>query len=339
MYLVLPKNTAVFLAPQHELLVANFTGDNIAGFEILSDGSVSSTPGRMIRGNKTGLDDPVDVAVGGENGTIYVVNQSLSAGTPSITLYARNANGNVAPLQTITHPLLQRPVGIAVHQWPAEAAIVWVANQTIPSIGSNESGIIQFLLSHNVVAIPSHVIKLFSTAPDEPAHVAHRVPSDFLFTAVGQSNRIELAAEEYWMPTPPFATLSGSNTLLFDPIRVALDEEGNLYVLNRGGNVKRITIYDGVAANPFPSINVAPARTVLHNDPPWNLLDPNAIAVSANGHRLFIIDNHRIVVAERSSTSADFVHGQEIPKVQISGQLDSLDGPRGIAVRCDAPAC
>jgi hypothetical protein len=87
--------------------------DSIVAFAKGANGN--ATPIRTISGAYTGLATPESVAV--HDGLLYVANTNAAAsGTPSITVYHKSANGDVAPLRTITGPYtgMVDPVGIAV---------------------------------------------------------------------------------------------------------------------------------------------------------------------------------------------------------------------------------
>jgi len=74
------------------------------------------TPVRTISGSNTGIDNPNAVAVDGK-GKVYVSSTpSGSVAGCCITVYAKNANGNVAPIRSIGGPKTQIywPYGIAV---------------------------------------------------------------------------------------------------------------------------------------------------------------------------------------------------------------------------------
>ena len=76
----------------------------------------NALPIRTIIGSNTGLNNPVDIAVG-DGGKIYVANYGNgSSEIGSVTVYAAGATGNVAPIQTISGPnaRVQGPDGIAL---------------------------------------------------------------------------------------------------------------------------------------------------------------------------------------------------------------------------------
>jgi hypothetical protein len=98
------KNEYVYVANPGEANVLVYTA-NSAG---------NSPPTRTIGGSNTGLVFPSGVAVDGA-GYIYVSDTNAGSGG-SVFVFAPNATGNVAPLQTITgtNTTLTQPRGIAV---------------------------------------------------------------------------------------------------------------------------------------------------------------------------------------------------------------------------------
>jgi secreted PhoX family phosphatase len=67
-----------------------------------SSGNVA--PAQTITGSQTALDSPDGIAVDA-GGNIYVVNPGAELGPPSsVTVFGAGANGNVAPIRTISGP-------------------------------------------------------------------------------------------------------------------------------------------------------------------------------------------------------------------------------------------
>jgi len=96
-----------------EVLVANES--SITVYSRTADGNVA--PLRIISGPATGLLNPAGLAVDTVNNEILVANiGSTAVDSSSITVYSRTANGNEAPLRTISGAAtgLARPVGLAV---------------------------------------------------------------------------------------------------------------------------------------------------------------------------------------------------------------------------------
>lgn len=98
-----------------KILVANFGGGSINVYAAGATGNAA--PVQQIFGTKTGLYSPTGVAVD-DLGRIYAssCNCSMAGAAASITVYAKGANGNVAPIRTISgsNTELNGPNGIAL---------------------------------------------------------------------------------------------------------------------------------------------------------------------------------------------------------------------------------
>jgi LPXTG-motif cell wall-anchored protein len=72
-------------------------------------------PVQRIEGSNTHLAGSCDIAFGSDD-KIYIANGAWSGGTPSVTVYAADATGNVAPIQEISgvNTGFSNPCGIAV---------------------------------------------------------------------------------------------------------------------------------------------------------------------------------------------------------------------------------
>lgn len=108
-------NTQVTATPV--LLVANFNGNNVVGFNISNPNNVNGNiaPSANLAGAQTQLSQPTDIVLD-VNGSLLVTNN----GTNSITTYADAAdlsgiNGNVAPLRNVqgAATLLNIPASLA----------------------------------------------------------------------------------------------------------------------------------------------------------------------------------------------------------------------------------
>src|SRR5712691_639131 len=95
-------NTPVGLAVDtvnNELAVANLTNNSVTVYARTANGNVA--PLRTLSGAATGLNGPFGLALDTVNNELLVANNG-NAAPYSITVYARTANGNVAPLRTIS---------------------------------------------------------------------------------------------------------------------------------------------------------------------------------------------------------------------------------------------
>ncbi|MGQ0548671.1 MAG: beta-propeller fold lactonase family protein [Armatimonadota bacterium] len=87
-------------APTSELYVANNGNNSVTVYAATANGNIA--PIRTISGGATGLNGPSGVALDGA-GNLYVANFSpFPIPSHSVTVYAAGANGNVAPIRTIS---------------------------------------------------------------------------------------------------------------------------------------------------------------------------------------------------------------------------------------------
>jgi len=114
-------------------------------------------PHKTISGSLTGITDPVGMYVD-IDGYLYVVNQS----TNKVLVFAPNASGNVAPVNTITTGL-NHPYGVAVDQ----NLIVWVTNDGDNSLRSFTNG-------HGGSAVKSTIVGS-NTGLSSPANLDVRI--------------------------------------------------------------------------------------------------------------------------------------------------------------------
>jgi len=106
----------IAVSGSHKMFVPNHLVDSLTVYAKGAHGNVA--PIRTIIGSNTGINLPEEIALDA-SGKIYVANCGCgSTSAPSsVTVYAAGANGNVAPIQTITgtDTGLDQPVGITVH--------------------------------------------------------------------------------------------------------------------------------------------------------------------------------------------------------------------------------
>jgi hypothetical protein len=105
--------TGIAVDASGEVIVSNYN-QSVTVFAAGASGDAQ--PIRTLHGARTQLDANYGVAVA-KLGPIFVTNQGLTSGPYSVTAYASDATGNVAPLRTITGSKtgLVVPNGIAVH--------------------------------------------------------------------------------------------------------------------------------------------------------------------------------------------------------------------------------
>jgi sugar lactone lactonase YvrE len=122
----------------------------------------------------------------------------------------------------------------------------------------------------------------------------------------------------------PAYTIRGSSTQLNDPVAVALDSSGKIYVANRG-NPCSITVYPAGSNG-----NVAPAAII--SGASTELSAPNALTLDSQGN-IYVVNEGSAAGGQDSVTVySSGSTGNPSPMRTISGSSTGLSSPMGIAV-------
>ena len=117
----------------------------------------------------------------------------------------------------------------------------------------------------------------------------------------------------------PSVTISGSNTKLHNPIGIALDSSGNIYVADNSGSGS-VTVYPaGSSGNAAPSVTITGTNT--------GLSAAHYIALDSSG-KMYVTDGSGDTVNIFSAGAT----GNVAPIATISGPDTGLQGADGIAV-------
>ena len=241
---------------------------------------------------------------------IYVSNSGDSG---SVTAYALAANGDVAPLQTISgsNTGLNDPQGIAV----ASSHKMFVPNHLVDSVTVYAKG------AHGNVA-PVKTISGSNTGLDRPNGVALD-PSLNIYIANNSATQgpgsVTVYAAGVNGNVAPIRTISGSNTRLNIPSVVALDRNGKIYVAN-SGSPSSVTVYAAGANG-----NVAPIKTISGSN--TGLSTPFGIAFDA-GLNIYVTNAGAFSV----TVYAKGAHGNVAPIRTISGSNTGINLPEEIAL-------
>jgi secreted PhoX family phosphatase len=126
----------------------------------------------------------------------------------------------------------------------------------------------------------------------------------------------------------PITTIIGSSTLLDDPVAIAMDSGGNIYVANRGspaGDPDSITIYSADSGG-----NVTP--TAVITGPNTGLEYPDALTLDSKGN-IYVANEGSIAGLPDSITVySPGSNGNSAPANIISGSSTALASPGGVAV-------
>jgi hypothetical protein len=321
--------------PQHEVYVANMGDHSILGFAMDQRGNVAATPTRVIRGPSTGLHNPFDVVTDSAE-RIYVGNLGDPPGTgSSVTVYSATASGDAQPVRTLglfqseLRPSLEKPTSVAIRSRPETVLVADQPSQSRPGEGR--------IFEYSVTAGQDDPIRIIradftpdnrgdATTPLDPAAIGLD-PQQRIHALETVRSRIVIfpgTLPEGIIEVAPDAMIEGPATGLTNPIDVALDGTGNIFVVNRGNlnpNVRdaSITVYAAGAAG-----NAAPTRLIGgFGGPNANLSDPVGIAVDSGG-RIFLLQGGSLKIFEAGA------NGDPRPMQTISG---AITNPGGIWVR------
>jgi len=121
----------------------------------------------------------------------------------------------------------------------------------------------------------------------------------------------------------PLATIAGSNTGLSNPLGIALDSSGQIYVANNNSSGNGVSVF---AANPSGTLNEVPVATIVGSNTAMN--NPSGIGLDSAG---------KVYVANDSGTNTITVYAaspsgtlNEAPVATITGSNTLINQPEGI---------
>ena len=285
-----------------ELCVTNENSHTVAVFDPTASGNVQ--PLRRL-GDLTGLGNLQAVAFDRVNGEIYVANTASSPYSPAypVTVYARTASGNIAPVRVIsgTSTGLKGAVGIAVD--PVNNEVFVSAAGAIRVFSRTANGNVAPLRTLNICAGCAPGIAI------DPGHGELFVPS---------GNSITIYARTAQGNATPSRTLSGSFTELSSPTSVAYDAVHD----------EIITTSSNSAIGVFPrtaSGNAFPTRTI-YADVPANLTGLTYAAVDDASGDIYVASTTSVAVFPRTADQG------ATPSRTIAGANVGFTRPLGIAV-------
>ena len=293
------------------LYVANI-GNRITVYSAGDTGNAAPTA--TIAGSNTGLSFPWGITRD-STGRLYVVNLGTSAASPeTVTVYAANASGNVAPIRTIggSNTALHHVEGIAVDA----AGQIYVAN--LRDAGTHGDSITVFAANASGNVAPVATIAGSHTGLNAPWSIALAADGR-LYVANSVSNSIAIFAPGASGNVAPIRTIAGGNTGLHNPQSIALDDVGQLYVENDliVSNVQHVTI---TVYAPGAFGNVAPTRTI-----------GGSAGLSGAPMSLAVDHACRLYVANEGTSSitvyAPDATGNAAPITTIAGSNTELAGP------------
>jgi len=247
---------------------------------------------------------------------LYVSNEIGDA----ITVYVRDANGDVKPLRTISGDKtgLSAPGALAVDTIHNEIVVV---NEG----GSSDVGgsVTVYRRTDDGNVAPLRTISGDKTGLVGPEGLALDTVHNEIVVANNESITVYRRTDDG--NVAPLRTISGDKTGLDDADGVAVDTlHDELVVTNAGGGAAgsgSVAVYRRVDAG-----NVAPLRTI--SGAATGLADPERVAIDTV-HDEFVVANesgNSITVHRRTAS------GDDAPLRTISGAATGLDFPEGVAV-------
>jgi len=302
------------------------------------------TPTARITGDKTRIDTPSGIAVD-PAGNIYVTNSD----TDSINVFPAGANGNATPSYTMESPtgvddanavaidshgqiyvangggeILERRLpdnSVSIYPAGSYANVAPIARIGGPADDSTENADQTGISAPQAIAVDSHG-KIFVANREGGSYDQGKIT---VFVA-GSHGDVRLIATIG-------GTRTGDNTGLNDPVGMAIDAAGNLYVLNQSGGPDKagsITVFA-----PDANGNVAP-RAAIANDAKagrTQLKWPMGLALDASGN-MYVTNQAGTIAAGPDSVTiyAAGKFGNVAPIGIITGSHTGLKRPHGIGI-------
>ncbi len=243
---------------------------------------------------------------------LYVTNE----GANSVTVYARTANGNEAPIRTIkgAATLLDNPAGLDVDKVNAEIVVV------------NESGnsVTVYRLTDNGNVAPQRKIMGAQTGLKDPEGLDLDLVNDEIAVVNTDDDEGPDPSVTVYKRTDtgnvlPQRTIMGAQTGLKDPEGVGVDTVNDEIVVTNAA-VNSITVYKRTDTG-----NVLPQRTIMGAQTGLN--NPADLAVDTVNNEI-VVTNENLTITVYKRTD----NGDVAPQRKITGGLTQLFNPEGVAI-------
>lgn len=286
--------------------VANSGANAVAAFSLAASGDVA--PDFTISGPATQIDLPQSLARDAA-GRLYVGNHGATA-VGTVTVYAKGATGNAAPIRTIGGPLtgIVNLNSIAV----GGNGNVYVA---VGGAYRGQSSVRVFGPTANGNAAPSQVL----TAPYLAAGIGVDAQDEIVVSDINPS--ASYAAIETYAPTAsgnaaPLRSITGPATGLQEPGHLAVDDA-----------LQQVFVVDVFSVLGFPlkvNGNVAPVTRIAGSD--TRLSSPSGVGLTSDSVVVSDVFTSSVSIYARGAL------GNVAPVRTIGGPLTTLDQPRDVVV-------
>lgn len=250
-------------------------------------------------------------------GTAFAQDEIFVAnGNNSITVHARTANGNVAPLRTLVGAAtgLSGPNGIAVDLVNNELIVVNASNNSVTVYARTASG----------NTAPLRTITGAATGLNTPVGLALDLVNNELAVVNLLGNSVTVYARTANGNVAPVRTLAGAATGMNFPTSAAIDTANNeLAVVNASGS--SVTVYARTASG-----NAAPLRTIT--GAATSLSFPEGLALDTVNNELIVVNGSNSASGNSVTVYARTANGNVAPLRKISGAATGICGPFGAAV-------
>jgi hypothetical protein len=272
--------------PVRSCYVASMGTDSVAVFEIADGGLLNPIAARTIGGILTvggaesGLLQPYDVAVTAD-GVLFVLELNGEDQPTTLSVFPPGSNGATSPSAQFPNDQVQHATGIALRRIPLAVMVTMV--------DEGKNGVVMVDRDPATGGEPLASISGAATTLVAPTGVAVRNVDSVIFVVGPTQDQVAVFAAFH--PTsanagPPTRVITGPHTMLSQPMRVAVDAMGQIYVTNRGNGA--ITIFAADAGG-----DAAPLRVIA--GPHTGLTQPMGIAVDPDG-RIYVANQDSLLV-------------------------------------------
>ncbi len=321
------------------IYVADYSASSVYVYPALgsSAGLLNESPTATISGSDTGLVSPYGIALD-PSGKIYVTDNgatSVFVYEPLASLLSDPNSPDVTPIATISgsDTGLINPYGIALDP----SRNIYVVDTSSVLVYEPLASLLSDPNSPDVTPIVT-ISTTNTTGLSFPQGIALD-SSGKIYVADDGDRFCDGTESVYVYPAgsngnvAPTATISGAHTGLCDPIGIALDFSGNIYVADDGNPnafpyiFPKVLVYPPLGSSTGP-LNEAPTATISGSN--TGLETPYGIAADSSG-KIYVADYGATSVFAYPPLGSSTGLLNEAPTATISGSNTGLETPYGIA--------